>query len=416
MKNLLAATKIALAYLSEKKLSTLLNVLLLSLGVGTIIALLLILSQAEERMERDATGIDLVIGAKGSPMQLILSSIFHVDIPTGNIPLSEASQIIAEPAVKRAIPIALGDSYRSFRIVGTNPSYIELYNGKIIDGRLWDKPLEAILGADVAKATGLTIGKKFVGAHGLNDSSGHVHDEHPYTVVGVLAPTGSVLDRLITTSVASVWKVHEHGDEGDADGKGDHAGHDHDHDHDHGDGKEVTAYLIQYATPLAAVSFPRLVNASSSMQAASPAMESARLFQLIGVGVTALKGFAAVMMLCAALGIFIGLTNALDERRADLALLRVLGAPRSVVFLVPFTQGLALGLMGVILGVLLGHVGAECIGVTYAESQRVTIGGRLWVNEEWWVIGAAMSLALLAALVPAWRAYRDATPELLSSR
>jgi putative ABC transport system permease protein len=414
MKNLSAATQIALAYLREKKLSTLLNVLLLSLGVGTIIALLLILSQAEERMERDATGIDLVIGAKGSPMQLILSSIFHVDIPTGNVPISEASQIIAEPAVKRAIPLALGDSYRSFRIVGTNPSYIELYSGKIIDGRLWDKPLEAVIGADAAKATGLTIGKKFAGAHGLNDSSGHAHDEHPYTVVGILAPTGSVLDRLITTSVASVWKVHDHGDEDD--GKHDHAAHDHDHDHENEKGKEVTAYLIQYATPLAAVSFPRLVNASSSMQAASPAMESARLFQLIGVGVTALKGFAAIMMLCAALGIFIGLTNALDERRADLALLRVLGAPPSVVFLVPFTQGLALGLMGVILGVLLGHAGAEWIGVAYAESQRVAIGGRLWVNEEWWVIGAAMGLALLAALIPAWRAYRDATPELLSSR
>jgi len=412
MKNIAISLQVAFAYLREKKLSTVLNVLLLGLGVGTIIALLLILSQAEDRMERDATGIDLVIGAKGSPMQLILSSVFHVDIPTGNVPISEASLIIAEPQVKRAIPLALGDSYRSFRIVGTNPSYIDLYNGKLASGRLWDKPLEAVIGADAARATGLTINAQFVGAHGLNDSSGHAHDEHPYTVVGILAPTGSVLDRLILTSVASVWKVHEHADEAghDENDGADHSGH------DHSKGKEVTAYLIQYATPLAAVSFPRLVNASSSMQAASPAMESARLFQLIGIGVAALKGFAGIMMLCAALGIFIGLMNALDERRADLALLRVLGAGRSVVVLVTLAQGLALGLMGVILGVLLGHAGAEWIGVTYAESQRVAIGGRVWVNQEWWVILGALGLAVFASLIPAWRAYREATVELLASR
>jgi len=412
MKNIAISLQVAFAYLCEKKLSTVLNVLLLGLGVGTIIALLLILSQAEDRMERDATGIDLVIGAKGSPMQLILSSVFHVDIPTGNVPISEASLIIAEPQVKLAIPLALGDSYRSFRIVGTNPSYIDLYNGKLATGRLWDKPLEAVIGADAARATGLTINAQFVGAHGLNDSSGHVHDEHPYTVVGMLAPTGSVLDRLILTSVASVWKVHEHADEAghDENDGADHSGH------DHSKGKEVTAYLIQYATPLAAVSFPRLVNASSSMQAASPAMESARLFQIIGIGVAALKGFAGIMMLCAALGIFIGLMNALDERRADLALLRVLGAGRSVVVLVTLAQGLALGLMGVILGVLLGHAGAEWIGVTYAESQRVAIGGRVWVSQEWWVIAGAMGLAVLASLIPAWRAYREATVELLASR
>ncbi len=400
---------IALAYLREKKFSAALNVLLLALGVGTIIALLLILSQAEDRMERDAAGIDLVIGAKGSPMQLILSSVFQVDIPTGNVPVAEAAQIIAEPVVKLAIPLALGDSYRGFRIVGTNPAYIDLYNGTLASGRLWDKPLEAVVGADAAKATGLTIGKTFAGSHGLTDIGGSTHDAQPYTVVGVLTPTGSVLDRLIVTSVASVWQLHDHNDKKQA------ASPAHD-DHDHANGKEVTAYLIRYATPLAAVSFPRMVNASSSMQAASPAMESARLFQLLGVGISALKGFAAIMIFCAALGIFIGLMNALDERRADLALLRVLGASPLLVVMVTLVQGLMLGLMGVILGVLIGHAGAEWIGQTYAESQRVAIGGRVWIAAEIWVAAGALGIALVASIVPCWRAYQDATPELLASR
>ncbi len=419
MKNISVGVSIALAYLREKKLTSALNVLLLALGVGTIVSLLLILAQAEDRMERDSAGIDLVIGAKGSPMQLILSSVFHVDIPTGNIPIAEASQIIAAPAVKRAVPLALGDSYRSFRIVGTNSGYIDLYNGRLVNGRLWNKPLEAVVGADAAKATGLGIGKTFAGAHGLTDVGGGTHEQHRYVVVGILGPTGSVLDRLIVTSLASVWQIHEGPAKETATGTSTHKDHDDEDDVDHGrhaQGNEVTAYLVQYATPLAAVSFPRLVNASSSMQAASPAMESARLFQLLGVGISALKGFSAIMMLCAALGIFIGLMNALDERRADLALLRVLGAPRSVVVLVTLIQALALGLAGVILGVLLGHAGAEWIGHTYAESQRVAIGGRVWVMDEWWVVVSALALALAASLIPCWRAYCDATPELLSSR
>ena len=110
------AFPLALAYLREKPLATLLNIVLLGLGVGTIIALSLTLSQAEKSMDRDATGIDLVIGAKGSPLQIILSTVFHIDIPTGNISVAEAERVTANPAVKQAIPLALGDSFKTFRI------------------------------------------------------------------------------------------------------------------------------------------------------------------------------------------------------------------------------------------------------------------------------------------------------------
>jgi putative ABC transport system permease protein len=448
MNQLATAFSIAAAYLREKKLATALNVLLLGLGVGTIIALVLLLAQAEDRMERDSAGIDLVIGAKGSPMQLILSSVFQVDIPTGNILAADAAPIISSPMVKRAVPLALGDSYKGFRIVGTSKDYLHLYQGKVAGGRLWEKPLEAVLGADAAHATGLGVGAKFVGTHGLAEGGGSEHGDHPYIVVGVLASSGTVMDRLILTDLASVWELHDHtappamasapstpAKQNTAkDVKhqhGDKPGNKHDHahdakptpagkvdDHEHGEDekREVTAYLIQYATPLAAVSFPRTVNASSAMQAASPALESARLFQLVGVGVTALKGFAVVMMVCAGLGIFIGLMNALDERRADLALLRVLGASPMVVVLSTMLQGAILGILGVILGVTMGHAAAEWIGQTFAASQRVAIGGRVWITQEWWIIGGALVLALVASLMPAWRAYRDATPELLAEK
>ena len=393
MKTLTTALPLAFAYLRERPLATCLNILLLGLGVGTIIALALTLSQIEQRMDRDAAGIDLVIGAKGSPLQLVLSTVFQIDIPTGNIDVAEAAKVIAQPLVKRAIPMALGDSYKTFRIVGTNAAYLELYGASLQRGRQWNAPLEAVVGAEVARVTGLDAGKLFAGAHGLTDG-GPDHADHLYTVVGVLKPTGSVIDRVILTAVESVWEMHGHTPQTQS--------------------KEVTAYLIQYATPLAAASFPRRVNAATGLQAAAPAMEMARLFNLLGVGITVLKSFAVLMMLCAALGIFVALMNALDERRADLALLRALGASRVTVFLTIIAEGAALGFAGVILGGIIGHAGAEWIGIALEKNQRLSLTGFTLIREEFWVAAGAMGLALLAGLFPAWRAYRNAVPQLLS--
>ena len=426
MKTLSTALSLAFAYLRERPLATLLNILLLGLGVGTIIALTLTLSQLEEGMDRDAAGIDLVIGAKGSPLQLVLSTVFQIDIPTGNILMSDAAPVIASPMVKQAIPLALGDSYKTFRIVGTSPAYVQLYSASLQTGRMWSVPQEVVIGAEVARVTGLVVGNIFAGSHGLTEGGGG-HADHPYTVVGILKPTGAVIDRVVLTAVESVWKVHEHTDVAAVSavtgklakdhGKDHGKGHDKSYPHtggDKGDGKEITAYLIQYVTPLAAASFPRRVNAGSALQAAAPALEIARLFSLLGVALTALKVFALVMMLCAAMGIFIGLTNALDERRADLALLRLLGASPATVFLTVLVQGIALGVTGVILGALIGHAGTEWVGTTLEKTHRIALTGFTLVREEFWIAAGALGLALLAGIFPAWRAYRSAVPELLS--
>lgn len=394
MNSFITAFGLAWAYLRQRPLSTLLNILLLGLGVGTVLALILILTQAEERLERDTAGVDLVIGAKGSPLQLVLSAVFQMDVPTGNVSMADAAAIIKSPQVKRAVPLALGDSFKAFRIVGTNPDYAELYGATIDAGRFWATSQEVVIGADVARATGLKLGQNFASSHGLVEGGG-AHAEHPFTVVGMLKPTGSVADRLILTSVESIWEVHEH--------EGEEAAN-----------KEITAYLIQYSTPLAAAAFPRMVNQSSAMQAASPAVETSRLFSLLGIGVTTLKVFAGIMIACAALGIFIGLTNALNERRADLALLRLLGATPVTVFLTIALQGLALGLLGVILGVVLGHVGAGWAGSIIQKTHHMGLTGWVFFRQEGMVTGAALMLSVFAALVPAWRAYRDAVPETLS--
>ena len=383
--------QLAFAYLRHRPLNTLLNVILLALGVAMIVVLLLFSAQMEDRLTRDSRGIDMVVGAKGSPLQLILSSIYQIDMPTGNIALADAKKLKSHPMIKTIVPLALGDAFRGFRIVGTEHSYLGLYDAKLAQGELWSKPLDATLGAKVAKVTGLNLGDTFTGSHGLGAGGGE-HEAAPFKVVGILAETGSVADRLVLTGIDSVWKMHEHhaeqaAEETDA-------------------GKEVTSLLIQYRSPLAGASLPREINSQSAMQAASPAFETARLLSLVGFGVDTLRAFAIVLMASALLSMFIALTNTLDERRYDLAIMRTLGAGNAWLFALVLLQGVLLAGIGALLGLVLGHLAAQALGMWFNIPQQMAFTGITWVKEEMWLIAVAVLVGIIAAILPALRAYR----------
>jgi len=374
------------SYVRARPLQSALSLLLLALGVATIVLLVLVVGQLEERMHRDARGIDLVVGAKGSPMQLILSGIYHADAPTGNVPLSSLTLLQKNRLVKRVIPLALGDSWRGYRIVGAGREYLELYAAEFASGKVHEKTMEAVLGAEVARRTGARVGDSFVGAHGIG-GGGAEHGETPYTVVGVLARTHSVLDRLVLTSIESVWEAHH-----------EESGKD--------EAKEVTVLLVQYASPLAMATLPRAINSQSELQAASPAYETARLFRMLGVGIEALRGFALLLILAAGLSVFIALYTALEERRYDLAVMRTLGASPRRLFGLLMTEGVVLSLAGALLGLLLGHGLASVLGAWLEREHAYSISGLQWRPEELWLVAIALAVGVLAALVPAWRAYR----------
>jgi len=335
-----------------------------------------------------------VAGAKGSPMQLVLSAVFHLDAPTGNIPLDAAQALSRHPAVKKAIPLALGDSYHGFRIVGSSKDYPAHYGARLGAGRLWGEPMEAVLGAEVAAKSGLSVGATFAGAHGLG-AGGDAHDEEPFKVVGVLAASGTVLDRLVLTSVESVWEVHEHGGRKP-------------------ERREITALLVQYASPLAAATLPRQVNASAALQAASPAYESARLFRMIGVGVDVMRAFGLVLVLAAGLSVFIALLNALEERRYDLAVMRMLGASRAKLMGLMLLEGVALALLGGLAGVVLGHLCTEALGAALKAAQQTPLTGWVWNPQEPWLLALAAAVGVAASLLPAWRAYRADVAQVLA--
>jgi len=397
--------RLALAYARRRPLATLLNVLLLAVGVATITLVIVLSHELDTRLSREAAGIDLVVGAKGSPLQLVLAGVYHADVPPGNIPLSAVESLRGNPLVGEVIPLALGDSFHGFRIVGTEPAFVAHYGAALASGHLWEAPLDAVLGSEVARVSGLKAGSTFAGSHGLADGGG-MHEDARYTVVGVLAPTGLVIDRLVLTGVDSVWKVHERHHEDDEKSPLAGANPRSATAWPPASTREVTLALVKYKSPLAAASLPRSINAETVLQSASPAFESARLMTVFGVGTDVIRAFALLMIAASALGLFVALTQALDERRYDIAIMRALGASRSTVVGVLMVESLLLCAFGLVVGFVLAHGLAANIGEWLPAAAPLETGARTFRAAEWAVAALALGVGIMATLIPAWRAYR----------
>lgn len=389
------------AQLRFRPLRSLLSVLLLALGVATLAFLVLVQAQMERGLTRDAQGVDMVVGAKGSPLQLILSAVYHVDVPTGNVPLAAVDALRANRLVASAIPLSLGDNHQGFRLVGTEPAYIEQYGGRLAQGRLWRDRLEVVAGSQAAREAQLKLETRFFGAHGLA-AGGFVHEDAEYVVVGVLAPTGTVLDRLLLTDLASVWFVHE-GEPSDADERKTLQAE-----------REVTAILVRYASPLAAAVLPRQVNAEARLMAAVPASEVARLFAVLGVGIDTLRAFGGLLLASALLALFVALMSALDERRYDIAVLRLLGASRLRVAWLMILEAWLLAAAALLLGVTLALLAVALVAHWLAESRSFALSPLAWPPQAWAVLLLALAVASVAALVPAWRAARMGVHDTLA--
>ena len=393
---------LAWRFVVARPATALLNLLLLSLGLACICAFLLVSDQVRAAFARDVAGIDLVVGAKGSPLQLVLAGVFHLDVAPGNVPLKAVMQLQAAPRVASVIPMSLGDSFRGYRIVGTTPDYLAHFKASYAQGELWTRTMQVVIGADVARSADMQLRTTFIGSHGLGET-GQKHGDSPFRVVGMLAPCACVLDRLILTPLESVWHVH------DAQVTGDDSAH----DAAMADSREVTLALVRYASPLAAASLPRFVNTTTAMQAASPALEITRLLQQLGLGGDALAGVGALLLALAAISVFVAMWTAVRERRADLALLRFLGAPATRLAALLLTEALGLALAASVLGLALGHALVALLGRLLLQAQSVNVTGWAWSANEWWVPALACAVALLAALLPIASAYRVDAGELL---
>jgi putative ABC transport system permease protein len=432
-----------------KPLNTILSIILLMSSVAIITVLILLEKQFEEKFNSNIDGVDLVMGAQGSPLQLILSSVYQVDAPTGNISYDSAKVWMKNPFVEKAIPLAFGDNYRGYKILGTTHDYLEKYGAKISEGKLFEHNFEVVIGSDIAQKLNIKIGDKFFGSHG-DAAEGEVHENQAYSVVGIASKTGKVVDNLILCNIPSVWQMHAgheshnhdenaenpaHGIEGHVhhDDEDEHqhihdgnCNHDHEHisenpphgheGHIHDDhendltidepGMEITAVLLKFRNKMGIVTWPRIIAQNTKMQVASPAIEINRLFKLFGIGIDALRYLAYGIMLISGISIFIALFNTLKERKFEFAILRVSGAGRFKLLMLVMIESLLLCVVGFLFGTILGRIALMLLSNSAEEDFKMSFNPYEFIwDKEGILFLLTIFVGIIAALIPAIKAY-----------
>lgn len=369
------------------KLSTLLTVLLLALGVATVSLIYYASKQLEQQLKDNLKSADIVVGAKGSPLQIVLSSLYQIDAPTGNINYSEVDKYANHPMVAMAIPLSFGDSYKGFRVVGTNEQYWKWKNIELVSGAFFQKPFEVVIGAFAAKQLNLKLGDTFHSNHGLEH--GEAHEHHDFKVVGILKEGFGATDKLILCSQESIWQLH------------------------HSEKKDITAMILQTRSPMALFSLPKQINSQSTLQAALPSIEINRLLSLMDVGFKTLQLIAWCIIVISALSIFISMINALKDRKTELALMRIMGASRLKMIMMLLLEAFFV----VTIGYVLGMIGGRLLLMTFSWFLESSFQTELIANNfsmfDLKLFIAVLILALVAAIIPAIMALRINIPKTL---
>jgi len=402
--------KLSIKNIFNKALSSTITVALLVLGIGIISLLLQLNSLIKDQMDNNLRGIDMVVGAKGSPLQLILSSVYHIDSPTGNISLSEAEKISNNKMVGSSIKLLYGDNHRGYRIVGTEKKLIDLYKGELIQGKQWDKPYEVVVGSKVYEKLKIKLGDSLISSHGLRET-GQAHSDRAFVVVGLLKPSSSVMDQLILTSPESVWNIHgshDHDEEHEHDEE-----HDHDEEHEHDD-REITAMLIKFKSPMNIIQFPRQINENTNLQAAVPSYEISRLFKLFGFGIETLSYLAYLIIIVSAFSLFINLFNSMNDRKYEMALIRTLGASRFQLSKMIIFESLILTISGFVMGLLFSRFGVMFVSSLMDESINYDLSSIIILKEEYWLLALSILIGLISALIPVIQVYRMNISKILA--
>ena len=437
--------KLSIKNIVSKPLNSILSLALLIFGIGIISLMLQLNSLIKTQMDNNLKGIDMVVGAKGSPLQLILSAVYHIDSPTGNISIEDAEKIKNNRMVGSSIDLLYGDNYKGYRIVGTEQKFLDLYSAKIKEGKKWDEPFEVVVGSKIYSKFNIKIDDELVSSHGLRET-GELHTDRLFKVVGLLEPSNSVIDQLIVTSPQSIWDLHDDHDHGSEDHEEEHdhehdEEHDHDHDeehdhehhdeddhehddeddheHDHEydhehDDKEITAMLIKFKSPMNIIQFPRQINEDTNLQAAVPSYEISRLFKLFGFGIETLTYLAYLIIIVSAFSLFINLFNSMRERKYEMALIRTLGSSRRQLSMMIIFESLILTTVGFFIGLLVSRLGVMFVSSLMEESLNYNLKSFGILNEELLLLGLSIFIGLISSIIPALQVYNLNISETLA--
>ncbi|MBI4025138.1 MAG: ABC transporter permease [Verrucomicrobia bacterium] len=439
----------------QRLLSTALTSLSVAVGVALIIAILTIKLVSQERLRVGYSGFDLVIGAKGSPLQLVLNVVYHLDTSPGNIPFSLYEKLAKDSRVKFAVPFSVGDSFQGFRVVGTTDAFLknfeprpnqpfELANGRIF--RFDDAELreamraavergrkgpassshdaaraghgekerhrvihyEAVLGSAAAEETGLKTGQPFVAAHGIQESveSGK-HEESPWMVVGILKPTGTPADRAIYINLDSFYHIEGHvieeskplAGKADSSGGGEKKGA-------APEAGQISALALKLRTPFAVFGLRKQINEAENAQAAIPAEEIRKLLAIVGNVDRILLAQAVLIVVVSGIGAGLAMFNSMNERRRDIAVMRALGARRRAIVAIVVGEAALIAGIGGVMGVALGHGAIQVAAPAVRAAIGFAIAGSTFHFFEVFVVFGVLLVGVLAGIGPAVSAYR----------
>jgi putative ABC transport system permease protein len=432
--------KLALYNLRQRLLSGVLTGFLVALGVGLVSGIWILQRQTELGFRQSVGKFHLVVGPKGSGLQLTLNSCFHIDQTVGKLPLPVFQRWAADPRVRAAWPFVTGDTFEGFPLVGTSPGFLNEFEFRpgerfrAAAGGMFDADMQAVLGSHVAESTGLKVGDVFAARHGM---IGHTHDEAKYKVVGVLAETRTPHDRVIWCSLESVRLLHD--EHADHDHHG-HDGHDHDHDHDHAhdhdhdhapaakakeppappdptdetrfaagetdDGPVFTSAFFLLKSPQLIGPFQREINDGTDAMAVLPTKQIGDLFDIIGTANQVLEGVSWMVLLAAAVSIFVSLYNSMNERRREIAIVRALGGPARTVFGMIVLEAAILCTAGAVVGYAASHGLLVAAGPLIRENFGVAVRPGAPEIDDLLLLAGMPLVGVLSALIPAVMAYR----------
>jgi putative ABC transport system permease protein len=410
----MSLVKIAWRSIQQRRLASALTALSMGLGVALVVAVLVVYAVVNQAFHRGGEGYDLIVGPKGGgDLELVLNAVFYLREPTGTIPYSfykEFTQGRFALDTEVAVPICMGHNYRGFQVVGTLPDMfnkLRYFGGKkytFAEGENFraENPFDAVLGATAARQTGLKVGGKFQARHGVGEGAPAHRQE--FTVVGILAPTGTPNDRAVFVNMEGFYQIHSHEEAG-------HGGTP-DHQHEATDpdaSKAVTAILVcvDQSKPGQTLVLERQINNGRVAQAAAPSAVIAKLFEgIVGNIQLVLLLMAVLIVVVAGLGIMVSIYNSMSERRHEIAVMRALGASRLTVMFVILMESILLSLGGGALGLLLGHGLIGVAAPVIVEQTGVAVGLLQFRLVELVLIPGLIVLASLVGYLPAMTAYR----------
>lgn len=418
--------RLAFKSLRNRRLTAGLTVLSIGLAVLLLLGVERIRDESRESFAATVSGTDLVVGARSSPVHLLLSAVFHIGNATNNLNWEAYRAIATRPEVAWTIPLALGDSHRGYRVVGTTLEYFEhlrFSRGRrleVVQGRAFEDEHDAVLGADVARTLRYKPGDSIVIAHGAGDVSFSLHEQHPFRVCGVLARTGTPVDRTVHISLQALDAVHE---DPAADAAADPLAAALQDEHSAAEReprppRAITAFLVGLKSRSAALGMQRVVNeyAGEPLTAVLPGVALQEVWEITGAVEKTLFAVSALVVAVGLAGMLVALLTSLSERRREMAVLRSIGARPSQIFALILGEAACLTLLGIVLGVAALYAGLIA-GRPWLESRLglfIVVG---WPSAYEAALMALVALAgVLIGLVPAWRIYRYSLADGMSIR